>query len=461
MKRSLLKILLTAVPLLAASGLAAASPEIGRHTTPAGHSFWYVPLEEAKRTAVAVTWAAGLPTGPDVHEATARLGVSLMLSGGADGIGSDELAADFEDLDSSSRIWVQPGEVRGFMVAPEDSLQEAAEIVNLWLAKPDFEERWLEREKRTLLRNVRVRGETAAGTAWNLARQILIDDHPYNRFWSIAPADEIKTIDRDDIAAWHRGSFGTGDLTITAAGSAPADAVGRAIDAALAGLPSSPNREPLSFAGPDVKPGTVVLHDPESPKSLIMAFGPLAPPTAEDSPALGLATAILGSGQQSRLFRAMRTDLRAAYGFRAGINSFTRKHRLLRMGGEVETTLLPEALQAMRETYEQFRTEGIAEDEFTVTRDLVQQRISEGMKRPTRVANRLMSSRLRNRPDGHFETTLERVAALESDTVNAEIRDALPAFDEFLTLVVTPDPSALEGACVITQIEEWRRCFVE
>ncbi len=227
--RRVLKIVLAAVPFLASAPAAGAAPEVGKHTTPAGHVFWYVPLEEAKRTAVSVTWTAGLPRGPDTHEATARLGISLMLSGGAGGIASDELSADFEDLDSGSRLWAQPGEIRGFVVAPEDSLQEAAQIVNLWLAKPDFDERWLEREKRTLLRNVRVRGETASGAAWNLAREILLDDHPYNRFWSIAPADDVRTIDRDAIAAWHRGSFGTADITITAAGSASADAVGKAV----------------------------------------------------------------------------------------------------------------------------------------------------------------------------------------------------------------------------------------
>ena len=283
-----------------------------------------------------------------------------MLNGGSGGIASDELSADFEDLDSGARLWAQPGAIRGFLVVPEHSLQEAAQIVNLWLARPDFEERWLEREKRTLLRNVWVHGETASGTAWNLARKILVDDHPYKRFWSIAPADAVRSIDRDDIAAWHRGSFGTAEITITAAGSAPAEAVGRAIDTTLAGLPAASNRLPLAFAGPEVKAGTVVLHDLESPKSLIMAFGPMPPPSADDSPALGMASAVLGSGQQSRFFRAMRTDLRAAYGFRAGLNSFTRHHRLLRMGGEAETALLPEALDALRETYEQFRGDGIA-----------------------------------------------------------------------------------------------------
>ena len=344
-------------------------------------------------------------------------------------------------------------------MAPEDSLEEAARIANLWLARPDFDGRWLEREKRTLLRNVRVRGETASGAAWNLAREILLDNHPFNHFWSIAPADEVRAIDRDAIAAWHRGSFGTTDITITAAGSAPVEAVGQAIDTALAGLPEAPNRQPRTFAGPDVKPRTVVLHDPESPKSLIMAFGPLSQPTADDSPALGMATAVLGSGQQSRLFRVMRTDLRAAYGFRAGINSFTRHYRLLRMGGEVDTALLPEALTALRGTYEQFREEGIGEEEFTVTRDLMQQRIAQGMKRPTRVVNRLMSSRLRNRPDGHFESTEARIAGLDWETVNAEIRQTLPPFEEFLTIVVTPDAEALEGACVITAIDQWDAMF--
>ena len=89
----------------------------------------------------------------------------------------------------------------------------------------------------------------------------------------------------------------------------------------------------------------------------------------------------------------------------------------------------------------------------------MQQRVAQSMKRPTSVANRLMSSRLRSRPEGHFETTEDRIAGLDREQVNAEIRQTFPLLEEFLNVVVTPDADAMDGACVITEIEEWKQCF--
>ena len=64
-----LKVLLAAMLFTLPAAVAGSAPEIGRHTTPAGHEFWYVPIEDAKRTAVLVTRKAGMPSSPDAHEA--------------------------------------------------------------------------------------------------------------------------------------------------------------------------------------------------------------------------------------------------------------------------------------------------------------------------------------------------------------------------------------------------------
>lgn len=438
---------------------AAGSPKMTRHISPAGHEFFHVPMEDAKRTAVAMTWKSGLPTGPGLHEASARLGIELMLSGGAGGLPPDEISADFEDLDAGSRLWVQPGEIRGFVVAPDDQLERAAEIANLVLARPHLDEKWLEREKRNLIRDTRIRNATATGLAWRLAREITLDDHPYKRFWTAAPAQGIRDVSAPQLGVWHQDAFGTDDLTITAAGAAAPAKVALAIDRALAGLPTSAGTDPLAFAGPTIRPGTIVLHDPDSPKSLIMALADLPVTAAGDDAEYSIATAVLGLGKQSRLFKAIRSQLRAAYGFGAGIETMTRDHRLVRMGGEVDTALLPQALDAMRRSYEAFRVNGISQEEFPVARNAYLQRIEQGLKRPAGVATMLMENRLNARSAAEFENIAAQIAALERTAVNATIAAAYPPYDEMLTIVVTPDADTIPDACVITAIDDWRRCF--
>lgn len=445
--------------LLVIPPVAADSPKMTRHISPAGHEFFYVPMADAKRTAVAVTWKSGLPTGPGIHEASARLGIDLMLSGGAGGLPPDEISADFEDLDAGSRLWVQPGEIRGFVVAPNDQLVSAAKIANLVLTQPDLDERWLEREKRNLIRDTRIRNATATGLAWSLAREITLDDHPYKRFWTAAPADGVRDISAPQLSVWHQDAFGTADLVITAAGAADPAGVASAIDLALAGLPATAGAHPLEFAGPTIRPGTIVLHDPDSPKSLIMALGELPGTAGGDDAVYRIATAVLGLGKQSRLFKAIRSQLRAAYGFGAGIETMTRNHRLIRMGGEVDTALLPQALEAMRQSYEAFRLNGISQEEFPVARASYLQRIEQGLRRPAGVATMLMENRLNARSAEEFEQLSAHIGSLERMAVNDTIRAAYPPYEQLLKIVVTPDADAIPDACVITAIDDWQQCF--
>ena len=457
------RVFTASIALMLGAAIASATPAapdgVSRHTTPAGHEFWYAPMADAKRTAIAMRWPAGLPSGEGRHEAAARIGIALMQSGGAGGLPSDELAAEFEDLDTVSRLRVRPGEINGFVIVPSTHLQRAAGIANLVLAEPDLNDRWLEREKRNLLRNTRMRGETAAGRAWALARAVMLEDHPYSRFWSAAPESDIHAIDAAAIADWHRTAFATAGMTITAAGPDGPEAVARAIDVALAGLPETANNRPIAFDGPDIKPATIVLHDPQSPKSRIMALGALPAAAVEESLALNAATAVLGLGQQSRLFKAMRSQLRAAYRFGAGIDAMNREHRLLQIGGEVETALLPQALETMRETYETFRLQGIGEAEFAVARDAYRLRVEDRLRKPGGTATLLMHNRVHDRPIEDFEKLAPRIGGLDRDAVNAVVQATYPAFDELLTLIVTPDADAVENACVIEAIADWPNCF--
>ena len=246
--RALFLALVLVIPFRAAFG------QVTTHTTPDGHRFSYVAMPEAKRTAVAVTWQADLPSPDTMHTSAPRLGIGLLLRGGSGGEASSNIAADFEDLDAAARLWVQPGEIRGFVVAPEQHLMDAATIADLVLSQPDFDERRLEREKRSLIRDTRTRNATASGTAWSLAREILLGDDPHAPFWSAAPEEAVRAVSPEQIAQWHRGAFGKNNLIITAAGSASPEVVAASIDRALQRLPEAAEGNGGDFEGPEVRP---------------------------------------------------------------------------------------------------------------------------------------------------------------------------------------------------------------
>jgi len=67
----------------------------------------------------------------NVHPSTARLAIDLMLNGGAGDRDAAEIVADYQDLDAGSGLWVDPREVSGFIVAPNEHLGTAREIAPL------------------------------------------------------------------------------------------------------------------------------------------------------------------------------------------------------------------------------------------------------------------------------------------------------------------------------------------
>ncbi|MBX2886905.1 MAG: insulinase family protein [Granulosicoccus sp.] len=435
-----------------------AAASVEQHVSDSGHAFWYYSMPDADRTAVAVTWTSELPDETLMHVATPRVGIDLMLNGGAGGQAPEDIIADFEDLDSGSRLWVQPREISGFLVSPEEHMQRAAEIANQVLTQPNLDEDWFARELKILSDGAKDRETIVAGLAWNLAREMSLGDHPYKRFWSLRPVDEISAISLDNVRAWHQQAFSTEGMSVTAAGNATAKKVGAEIDRVLLGMKAKPTGTQRDFPKPQLPAKTIVLHQPDAPKSVILIMGNLPPHSAGNDLAVQLGVGVLGHGKQSRLFKTVRSGLRAAYGFGAGQFNMTRDHKLLHMSGEVETAKLQAALNETRSAYEKLRTGGVGVVEFPIAKRFYKQQLVEEFSKPESVAYLMMEYERNGLDINQVPGLLAAVGGLSRAEVNRVIREAFPVFDSLLKIVVTPDANAIEEACVITDIDDWASC---
>jgi len=424
-----------------------AMEEAQKLETPNGHEFWYLPMPEAERNAISVTWHTDLPQDEKVHPSTARVGIELMLNGGAGGKEPTEIIADFEDLDSGSRLWVQPREISGFIVAPEEHMEKAAEIANTVLTEPNFDQKWFERERGNFAENATMRDSHIWGLAWN------------KQFWSLRPAESVAAVKLDDIKDWHKQSFTTKALTISAAGNASSEKMATQIDRVLEGMPDN---EPANFIDPP-KPTlhgkTILLHQPEAEKSAMLLIGELPTKTSENELPMQLGIGVLGHGKQSRLFKAIRTGLRASYGFGAGRFDYTRKIGILQMSGEVETEKLQQALDIIEETYKEFREDGIGRVEFPIAKKFYEREITKELKEPTSVAHLLKDAQLSDQETDHVATLLDQIGSMDRTAVNNVIRENLPEFGNILKIIVTADEKAIDAACVITSIDAWQSCM--
>lgn len=326
------------------------------------------------------------------------------------------------------------------------------------MVSPSLDPKWFDRERERYAGEGKASDSNVWGTTWNLVRRAILNGHSNERFWSLQPAAKIEAVSLETIREWHKRALGTNGLTITVAGSSDFEGIEKAIDKALSGLPKETPPQVQPFDQLKVPNKTVVFHAPWAEKSTMLSLGELPNSKAGKDLELNISTGVLGYGEQSRLFKAIRSELRATYGFRAGMEAFTRKHRILNMGGEVETEKPKEALDATKAAYEEFRTDGIGIIEFPFARRFYGQRIDGEMEKPESVAYMLMESRLDGRPVDDIGTMRERIGNLERGAVNTFIAKTYPPFDDMLKIIVTPKADAIADACVISSYDEFSIC---
>lgn len=155
------------------------------------------------------------------------------------------------------------------------------------------------------------------------------------------------------------------------------------------------------------------------------------------------------------LFDAVRTQLRASYSFGAGVNNYTRDHRILFMAGEIDTDQVAETEALVREAYTTFRANGLEGDLADHKAPLASHFLE--------VADRVMvqaSSALESALDQHpVERSLnEELEAVTEASLNERLNTAFPSMDEFIVIAVSPDADALPEACVIITPREAAGC---
>ena len=454
-----LKVITVAVFISASSVFADAGAPIREITTPAGHKFWYYPMPEADRTALAVSWAQEVPHGGSVHPGAARLGIDVMLNGGAGGRDAADIVADYQDLDAGSGLWVQPRHVSGFIFAPNEHLPKAREIAQQVMTAPSMEQRWFDREQQRLIEESQEENSNSWGMAWNLAREVVIGEHPYNKFWSTSPIEEFEKLSLADINRWFESSFSTKTATVTVAGSAAVDVVAKELDLLFADMPSHEPSDSIELPDPATPGVTILLHNPDAPKSVVVLLGNLPPFSEEIDLPLQLGVGVLGFGKQSRLFKTVRSGMGASYGFGASVFDFTREHRMLQMSGEIETAKIQEALKEIEQAYTVFREEGIGRLEFPIAKRMYQREYADQLQNPVNVAFILGDSVRSGYTNTFVPTLLDEINGLERDATNQIVRSSLPEYQSLLKVIVSPDNNAVDDACVISKIEEARSCL--
>jgi len=450
------RIVLACAAALVLSGCVEEAPESSAETSPAGIGHTLIHLPGNEYVSIQIAWATDWPGRAEVNQAAPYVGAELILAGGAEGFAAGEAGERLADLDSEAYLTATVDHVFGELTFVRAGMDETLAIANAHLRAPTLDEGWFLRIRDDIGQNMAEARANPAHRVFDAGRWAVFGDHPLRNALSLDAPGLFDGLTRADVLAWHGATITGAPAAVVVAGDLAAEEAGAALDALLAGLPAATPPAPFAVA-PDFAPRRILLHMPEAATASLAFLAPLPATRLGGEFDDLLIVQALGEGEQSVLFEAIRTGLRASYGFGAGIANYTREHRVLFLAGEVESARMAEAEEVVRAAYAAFLSEGPTGP------------LSE-RKAPLVLFYDEMPDFVVDQAQAELQSALDGFAPGRSLALSAElavvteagIRDRLgsawPGPADFLVFGVSPDAAALPGACVILQPEEAATC---
>ncbi|MCF6273261.1 MAG: insulinase family protein [Rhodobacteraceae bacterium] len=428
-------------------------------TSPNGIRYNLISMPNEDRVVIRVAWATDWAFREGVNPAVPYVGAQLLLASGAEGYSAGEIGEVFADLNADGQVGATIDYVLGRLSFDKENPGEIITIANTHLRAPLLSENWLERIKTGLKQQQNEANALPTQQGFAALRSAVIGDQPLLESLSLSRDEFFDNITRDDVVAWHKEVFTENPFAIVIVGNLTAEEAGNAIDSLLAGLPQG-MREPQRDVSLNYAPRRILLHIPDAETSQLTFIAPF-PSTREGVAAdefmdLMIAGA-LGGGDQSALFNAVRTELRASYGFAAGVSGYARDNRFLVLTGEVDTAHLSEAVDVVREAYAAFLQNGPSGNLDDYKAPLLQ-----SIADLPESIDGLSLSALFALLDHHAALDVTQLAEQLDQVTKAGILSRLatvyPKKDAFVVFAVSPDKTALPEACVITAPEEAQNC---
>lgn len=431
-------------------------PESSQEKTPGGISYALLRTPGVDKVAIRIAWPGDWSARPDVNQAVPYIGANLILSGGAEGYRPGETNELFTDMKAEGQLIATADNIQGSLVFPREQMDKVLPIANAHLRAPAFDAAWLERARGGLAARVNETRSQPAAAGFEAARWAVFGNAPLREALSLDRPGIVQAVTAEEIATWHRETLTRNGAIVVVSGDLDSKTAGAAIDTLLNGLPEKVATAAKRAEG-DFTPRRILIHRPEARISVLTFVGRL-PSTREGNEFEDLILAIaLGGDDKSVLFDAMRTKLRASYGFGGGIDAYDRQHRLLVMSGQVETSRVAEAEKTVREAYAAFRQNGPVGN-LAERKKPFEERLKTASKDPQSIALSSLLAIL----DGQNPDNALKIGKWLEDVSDQSIRrrldEAFPKPDGFIVVAVSPDAQALPGACVITEPKQAMDC---
>jgi len=294
--------------LLAAVSAAAAAP-VG----PTGALKRHLPnglrviVQDNEHTATVVI--CGFVQVTALHEARVAPGIrqltQMMVARG------DCCDQDLRGAAARVDISVAPDYVELVLAAPAESVGECATLMRRMLFRPELSEQALGAARDSLIRSLAARDETPTGAALERFYSLAYPGVGAGDYGS-ADAVAVAGITLGEIRRFHTSHYLPNATVVTVSGGVDGTRALDAVSSAMSGLLPGALPDEAPEPAPVQRPGEVELPG-VGPTSVYVAGGRAVSLESPQYPAMAVGMTLLGSGMDSRLYRALRIERPLAY----------------------------------------------------------------------------------------------------------------------------------------------------
>lgn len=188
----------------------------------------------------------------------------------------------------------------------------ALEILSDAVLNSIFDPEELEREKKVVLEEIRMRKDRPNIELFQALMAHAYTTHPY-RLPVSGTEESVTAISRDDILAYMKKHYHPDNFTVVVVGDVRMGQVEGKVKELLADLPRSEQQTPTIAKEPAQKEARLfMLEDDINQSHLALSF-PISPFKHADTAVIDVMTQILGQGETSRLYNRLRNDKGLVY----------------------------------------------------------------------------------------------------------------------------------------------------
>jgi zinc protease len=435
--RSLVALLLACIVGLAAAP--AGAVEVKQVTTPLGLKAWLVEDKSTPVVALSFSFAAGSASEPAGQKGVTSL-AALLLTDGAGSLTAQDFRQRQEDAAASLGFSASPDRLSGGLRVLSANRDEGFELLRLALTEARFDPEMVDQRRAQVIAALNQATQRPRSVAQRTLAATVFAGHPYARD-SDGLRESLTALTAAELKARAQALLVRAGLTITAVGDIDAAELGRQLDKAFGSLPQGALPAPLPDWTPASQAKSVTIERPVPQSAMLIAM-PGIPRSDPDWYAYLVMNNILGGGQQSRLFNAVREKRGLAYGISSDVRDY-RKAALLVISSGSANEKVAETLRVIRSEIARLRSEGVSEQELADSKTYLSGSLALSLDSSGAIAGVMQSLQLYGLPRDHLDRRPALIAAVKLEDVRRVARRVLR--DEAMTTVVVGKPVGLSA----------------